>query len=409
MKIDWNDIWKANQDIFIASDFEECTEEKRKGWHLSSHFSFFSSGDMNLRVGIIACQSEYKEENFLYEGVSWGNYIGNGARTVLYFVAQDFSPVFLNALAKLDGRISAKAVYWREKLTPSLYPVQENEYLNTGYIPDTFLPRPDWSFWQKQLNPVAWNQLRVIKEFFEALEKRRVRTVFGKNKINFYWGPIEIAEIVLKSNKFELSSKVKWTRNKNIMAKFLKTGWVDYSGNINEEFRRAILGIIDLLENMEAGRCFDNRDLLALKIITDKEFLTNYFGSYQEYPWLVKNRNSILNNPNLFYFINGDRINVIYPIIDKPIFRMVQALLISSFLELWDRNKKNIGEKQDTKRKHKMVILALSGFIEELRLCQCWLKDPQYFTIYIMPDDWRTEGLKGTKEMLPLQNETFIK
>jgi len=408
LDITWNDIWKANQDVFIMSGFEECTEEKRKSWRLSSHFSYFSTGDINLRVGIIACRNEYRDEDFLFEGISWGNYIGNGVRTVLYFVAQNFSPVFINAIAKLGGNISAKAVYWREKLTPSLYPVQETEYLNPSLIPDIFLPRPDWSFWQKQLNPVAWNQLQVIKEFFKGLEKRRVRTVFEKNKIIFRWGPFDIAEVTLKNNKFELSSKVKWTRNKNIVAKFLKTGWVDYAGNLNEEFRRSILGIIELLENMEAGRCFDNKDLLALKIITDREFLPKHFGSYLEYPWLIKNRKSILNNANLFYFFTSSQINVLHPIINKTILKMVQTLLISSFFELWDRKKKTYAESSNRKLKHKTVILSTSNLIDELRLCQCWLQDPQCFPIYIIPDDWKTEGLKDTKEMLPLNDAGFI-
>ncbi len=175
---------------------------------------------MNLRVGIISCRDDIKMEDFLYEGVSWGSRIGNGARTVLYFVARDFSPVFLNAITKLGGTISAKAVYWREKLTPSLYPVQEKEYLLSAYVPEILVARPDWSFWQKRLNPVAWRQVEAVRQFFEGLEKRRVRAVLEKNKTVFCWGPVEIAEIALKGNKIELSSKVKWTRNKNIASKF---------------------------------------------------------------------------------------------------------------------------------------------------------------------------------------------
>jgi hypothetical protein len=155
LKIDWKEIWDANPDVFVASGWEECLEEKRKGWHLPSQFGYFSSGDVNLRVGIIATDGEYKDEELLYGGIIWGNRLGNGLRTVIYFVAQDFSPVFLGAISKLGGDITAKAVYWREKLTPSLYPVQEKEtYWNSCHA-DFGEVRPSWHFWRRQLNPGA--------------------------------------------------------------------------------------------------------------------------------------------------------------------------------------------------------------------------------------------------------------
>jgi len=387
------------------SDWEQCPEEKRKSWHLSSLFNYFCSGDTNLRVGIIACPNEYKEEDFLFEGILWGSRIGNGARTVVYFVAQDFSPLFLNAIIKLGGTLSAKAVYWREKLTPCLYPVQEKEYSKNLYGIEPVQMRSEWSFWQKQLNPVAWNHLKVIKDFFESLAKRRVRTSFEKNKIVFCWGTIEIAEIKKKGNKFELTVKVKWTRNKNIAAKFHKAGWVDYSGKINEEFRRAIFGIIELLENMEASGCLESKDLLALKLITDKDIIPFFFGKHIEYPWLSRERNSPIDFCSLYYFSDNSQVHVIHPVLEKPMQKVVHTLLILSFLEYSDLYNRGLPDNSNIRWNRKVVLLSQSVFIKELRLCQSWLKNAEQCPIYLLPEDWQTEGLKNLNELSSLEYE----
>ncbi|MFA6809267.1 MAG: hypothetical protein WCR27_09780, partial [Eubacteriales bacterium] len=120
MEVKWKDIFSNNKNLFIVSDWEECNEDKKQAWHLPTKYDYFSAGDMNLRVGIVASGDVYREEEFLLAGVLWGSRLGNGARTVVYFVASDFSSVFLRALAELGGKLTGKAIYWREKLTPSL-------------------------------------------------------------------------------------------------------------------------------------------------------------------------------------------------------------------------------------------------------------------------------------------------
>ena len=399
MKVDWKEIWDANPDIFIVSGWEECLIEKRKGWHLPSQFSYFSAGDMNLRVGIIACEGAYKEEEFLLGGILWGSRLGNGARTVIYFVAQEFSPIFLGALAKLGGTLSAKAVFWREKLTPSLYPVQEKKYPRSSFCAELGELRPQWDFWERHINPVALNHLKVIKRYFEELVKRRVRTVFKKNKIVFCWGNIEIAEVKKKGNKFELTTKIKWTRNKSIARKFLKSGWVDCSGAINEEFRRAINGILELLENMESNGSLDIKDLLAIKLISEGNFAPEFFGKYFELPWIPKKRNHIFNTGDLYFFSLANQIKVINPILEKPLQRIVITLLALTTLEYSSLSNNGFFPYFNNKWNRKLYLLSQPNLIEELRLCRSWLKEAERYPLILLPANWKTEGLKELKDL----------
>lgn len=406
MKIDWKAIWDANPDLFIVSGWEECSEEKRKGWHLCSHYSYFSAGDMNLRVGIIASQGTYKEEEFLAEGIVWGNRLGNGARTVIYFVAQDFSPVFLGALAKLGGAFSGKAVYFREKLMPCLYPVLERNYFKNSYHIEPGEIRAGWDFWERQLNPVAYNHLRIIKNYFSGLARRRVRVVFDKNKIFFCWGKIEIAELKKKGNKFELTTKVKWTRNKSIASKFLKTGWVDCSDCLNEEFCRAVNGILELLENMESNGCLDIQDLMALRIINDKEFILQNFGKYFDFPWLISDRSDKYELSNYYFFAQGTEICVIHPILEKPLLKVVNSLLAYTALEYINLAEQGIPGEPKLKWNRSITLLAQPQLRDEMRLCQTWLKKSDIFPIVLLPEDWQTEGFKKAKGLTVLDYET---
>ncbi|NLI93695.1 MAG: hypothetical protein GX434_16350 [Peptococcaceae bacterium] len=405
MRVDWKEIWDANPEIFIGSGWEQCTEEKRKIWHLPSQFSYFSAGDLNLRVGIVASQGIYKEDEFLLGGILFGNRLGNGARTVIYFVAQDFSPVFFGSIAKLGGTLIAKAVYWREKLTPSLYPVQEKDYLKSLYKINFGDPRPNWEFWERQLNPVARNHLKIIKNYFDSLSKRRVKASFEKSRILYRWGNIEIAEIKQKGNKFELATKVKWTRNKNIATKFLKSGWVDLSGTINEEFCRAILGILDLLENMEVNGSLDNRDHLAIKLLHDKEFVPEFFGTPIEFPWLAKERSEFSDTGQLIYFELNHQISALNFILDKPVQRMVSTLLVYTALEYSIMDGKKLTPIQWNQ---KIYVLTLPELMDELRLCQSWLLQTEKFPIILLPEDWKTEGFKKYKGVTQMDWEDFF-
>lgn len=395
MKNKWQNIWKANSEVFIVSEWDECPEDNRKAWHLPAQFNYFSSGDMNLRVGIIASDDCSREEEFLLGGIQWGNKLGNGARTVIYFVAPDFSPVFLRAIAELGRNITAKAVYWREKLNPSLYLVSNRDY-HSAFQYDLGDAKPGWDEWARKFNPVARNHLSIIRSYFDGLAKRRVRAVFKKNSISYCWGNIEIAEIKRKGNKLELNTKVKWTRNKSVYAKFLKTGWVDFSGNINEEFCWAINGILEFLDNMEANGTLDDKDNLGLKLIYDKDFVPACWGEYFDFPWIKKERGEKLLDINQLYFFQKEQdINVVMPLLEKATMRIVNCLLSFAALSLSGPIKKEIRKEQQIFWNKKIIILAHPSLQEELRLCYSWLKTPENFPLFMLPEDWKTEGLKG--------------
>lgn len=394
MEVNWKELWDANPELFIVSGWEECPEEKRKVLHLPSQFHYYNAGDLNLRAGIIAVQGKYKEEELLLAGMLWGGRISNGARTVIYFVAQQYTPVFLGAIAELGGLLSAKAVIWREKLSPSLYPVYEKDPKSSSFSCLTEL-RPDWIDWERQLNPVARGHLKTVREYLETLSKRKVRVVVGKNRIVAYWGTIEILEIKMKGNRFELATKVKWTRNRNISSKFLKLGWVDLSGKINEEFCRTLNDILELLEKMEDNCCLVGKDILALRLLYDKDFVPTVWGVHLELPWLTREKNDILDSNQLYFFRGNNEVNVVYPILEKPINKLSNILLVFTSLEHSSLRKKGLPDNPDLKWNRKIYLLTQPSYMDELRLCLIWLKDKDRFPVVMLPEDWKTEGFKN--------------
>lgn len=151
--------------MFYCPKLAGVSCRKRKDLRLPQQYNYFFGGETALRVGIVVSQTLLKEEEFLLAGMLWANRLSNGARTVIYFVAPDFSPFLLHALSKIGGLINAKAVYWRERLSPSLYLIPEapsgaQKRISVGER------RPNWLKWRQELNPVAQHQLFVVKSFF---------------------------------------------------------------------------------------------------------------------------------------------------------------------------------------------------------------------------------------------------
>jgi len=394
LRIDWLKIWDAHPNIFVVSDWEECPEDKKRNLNLPMQFSYFSSGDLSLRVGIVATADEYKDEELLLAGIIWGMRMGNGVRTIVYFVAPNFRPLFLAAMAEVGEPLTFKAVYWREKLTPSLYPVSPS-LLNQNQFPSKKKElRPEWEFWRRQLNPVAYNHLKIIKDYFEGLAERRVRPVMEKDKILYCWGNIEIAEIKRKGNKFDLTTKIKWTRNKDITKKFLKPGWVDTSGMLNEEFCYAINGLLELLENMERSGSLDPKDLLSLTLLYDKD-VANRWGKHFEFPWQIDNRKEALDLSNYYFFKGNGQINILSLIIDKPLNRLANVLLnYCNFKYNYFNGNLHFAQEQ-VQWNRKIFLLSFSNLENEIMLSRSWLKTPENYLVVILPEDWKTEGFKN--------------
>jgi len=391
----WDLIWEAHPNLFIARKWLECPEIKKKEYHLSPMFAYFMGGETTLRVGIIASSSILHEEDFLLAGVLWGNRLSNGAKTVIYFVAPNFSAAFLSGISKIGGSISARAVYWREKLTPSLYLIPEEDQSRQPRY-SLGEARPDWKRWGQSLNPVAQQQLRIVNTFFDSLTDRRVRIEIKPQHIAFLWGNFEIAEVRRKGKKFELNSKVKWLKHNEPLLKWQKQGWVEASGTLNSEFRTVIVTILDYLEDLEKEGKLRTHDLLALRLHQGDEVLKTLWGSSWAWPWLPKERSesSVLELEDWYFFQGNGQLSIICPILEKPQLKASQSILLASVLEksLLLANAKD-DQGNPLVWDGRVHWLTSLGIEEDLRHWYCWLKDVDKFPIWTLPEDWQEKGI----------------
>lgn len=402
-------IWEAHPDIFIARNWLEYPEDKKKETRLPPQFAYFMGGETTLRVGIIASSSIMREEEFLLAGVLWGNRLSNGAKTVIYFVAPNFSAAFINGVSKIGENISARAVYWRENLTPSLYLIPEERQSSLARYA-LGEERPDLKRWGQSLNPVAQQQLGIVNTFFDSLSCRRVRKDIKLQYIAFLWGNYEIAEVRRKGKKFELNSKVKWLKNNEQILKWQKQGWVDASGSLNTEFCTVILKILEYLESLEKEGKLRTQDLLALLLHQGDGVLKSLWGRPWPWPWLPKERseNSVLELKEWYFFHGDGQLRVICPIFEKPLLKASQSILLAGVLEkssllvcakdeqgnslVWDG------------RVHWLTTL---GMEEDLQRWHCWLNDMDKFPIWTLPENWQDKGINELKSRT-LRNHSLM-
>lgn len=410
MNITWNRIWEAHPDVFIAKNWKECPDDTKKANRLPLQFAYFMGLDTTLRVGIIASSSVVHEEEFLLAGLIWGNRLSNGAKTVIYYVAPNFSTSFLTGLAKIGGSIFARAVYWREKLSPSLYPIPEKQTINQ---PRYTLgeERPDWKQWGEGLNPVVRQQLITVKSFFSQLATRKVRIVIKPQTISFVWSHFEIAEVRRKGKKFELYTKVKWLKKGEHMLKWQKQGWVDAAGSLNPEFCDAILSILDYLESLEKEGKLRPQDLLSLLLHKGDGVLMSLWGSPWEWPWLPKERSesTVLELEEWYFYEGNGQLSVVCPIFEKPLIKAAQSIILASILErstLLTFAKDNLGNPLVWDgRVHWLTTL---GKEEELRRWYCWLSDVDKFPIWTLPESWQDKGIYELNCQSTLLNQSLM-
>jgi len=392
----WQTVWEAHPDFFIVNNFQECPNDKRKDWRLPIEFDYFTGGETSLRVGIIASSKIPKEEDFLLAGMLWGSRLSNGAKTVIYFIAPDFTPFFLQALAKVGGSLNVRAVYWREKLTPSLYLIPENENSNQKNIRYSLgEERLDWNKWRQELNPVAQYQLDVVKAYADQLLTRQVRADIKARNISLYWSNLEIAEIRRKGRKFELSTKTKWERDTFLRKLWLRSGWVDVSGVLNLEFRQAISSILEHLEEKEKRGELKPKEILSLYLHQGSGIIGMLWGNPWEWPWLPKERgeNLVHELGQWFYFQGDGQLSVVCPILEKPMVFASQSLLLSCVLRNSDLLCSPKLKPSKVLWDGQIIWLTTMSMEEDLRLFRSWLKNPDHFQIWTLPENWQTSGL----------------
>ena len=405
MSTNWNNIWTEHADVFVAQNWQECQPEKRKAWRLPAQFAYYMGGETGLRVGIVACPKVASEEEFLLAAVLWGNRLSNGAKTIIYLVAPDFSPFLLHALPKFGERISLRAVYWREKLTPSLYLIPDSHLSMSPLVLTLGEERQDWQRWIQGFNPVAQQQLEVVRKFFSNLGKRGIRMEIKTQQVSILSGNIEIAEIKRRGRKFELYTKTKWEKAEDRARNWQKSGWVDVSGHLNQEFCRAVENILEHLENLEREGSLRPRDLLSLKIHHDDGILSAVWGKTWEWPWLPKERGDSFMHElgNWLYFQGNGQVSVVCPILERPMGQASLSILLAGVLEnsnLLKRAQDQAGGKLSWDgRIHWLTLPALE---DDLRRWQCWLKDPDQFPIWTLPENWQAQGLRELSCLSPI-------
>lgn len=396
MSTNWQAAWDAHPDVFLAREWQECPAEKRKSWRLPAQFSYYWGGETALRVGIIASATLPKEEEFLLAGIQFGNRLSNGARTVIYYVAPNFSPYFIYAISKIGHIINARAVYWKERLKPSLYLVPEgirplNPLENVGEC------RPTWHSWAQELNPVSQGELEIVRSFFDRFKDRGISYTLKHQTIAFLWGNIEIAEARRRGKKFELAGKAKWEKRQEWAGQWKKSGWIDSSGALNQDFCVMIEQMIAHLEDLAGRGELRTADLLAWQLHKSGGVLNSVWGTALPCPWLPKDRSeSWINEFNRWFYFQADgQISMICPILDHPLAEAGTSILMASELEksmLLEAVKSEQGEKLFWDGS--IHWLTLPEWEEDLRLWQSWLKDPDQFKVWVLPENWRRDGIR---------------
>ncbi|KLU62153.1 hypothetical protein CEB3_c15160 [Peptococcaceae bacterium CEB3] len=395
MNSGWSQTWDEHADLFVARNWQECPSEKKKAWHLPNKFAYFQAGETALRVGIVASAAIPREEELLLAGVMWGNRLSNGAKTVIYFVAPDFSPFFLEAMGKIGGVLNTRAVYWRERLTPSLYLVPEQR-TGGGDYPTLGELRPSWRTWGQGLNPVARQQLEVVRAYFAGIEG--IRCVMKAQQIAFLWGHLEIAEIVRRGKKFELGTKAKWEKDPELMGLWQKAGWVEASGHLNQEFCHSVDKIIIQLRGLKERGLLKARELLDCWLYQSAGVVSTLWGRAWEWPWLPAERghNWVTVLGQWHYFTANGQMSIVLPVLERPMAEASLSLILAVVLEksaLLSAVTDDEGRRLEWDGR--VQWLTLPEWEQDLRRWHCWLKAPEQFPIWVLPEGWQKERLEN--------------
>ncbi|MCL1916848.1 MAG: hypothetical protein FWG14_00805 [Peptococcaceae bacterium] len=387
VEMDWKTQWEAYSDLFVVSNWLEWTQDRQIRWPLPTTFKYFSGGDMNLRAGIIVKTREDQEEEFLKAGLLWAAQLGNGARTVMYFVAPQFSEGFLQVMETFGGPVMCKALYWRERMKPSLFRATD------GMPIQMKIEKPDWKTWQRQINPVEASYLKALRLYFESLEPLGARVVFKRNKIVLCRGMLEIAYIKKTGGKLEFASNAKWM-GRAAGEKYHRGGWVDARGSLNPEFRTAVEDLIEVISEHKQEGILEAKEALPLLLWEEPGQGGEMWGRCVELPCILLNNKPLDLNKVYFMVRSAEAghdevqdLHVVMPILEKPLTRMVSAVW-------WRELMKDISVRLPRYRWDGRINCLISPACqEELRIALEWIKNRDAFPCYRLDRQWKQKGV----------------
>ncbi|MCL1791831.1 MAG: hypothetical protein FWG40_10915 [Peptococcaceae bacterium] len=391
-EMDWRAQWEAHSDLFVVSNWLERTQDRQAKWPLPAGFRYFSGGDMKLRAGIIVKTREDQEEEFLKAGLLWGAQLSNGARTVIYFVAPQFSERFLRLMDVFGGKLMCKAIYWRERMSPSIFAA-------TGGVEDQVrIERPDWKAWERQINPVEVSYLTGLRTYFESLEPLGARIVFLRNKIVLCRGSLEVAQIKKTANKLVFGSVAKWL-GRSAAEKYQKAGWVDADRCLNGAFRSAVEDLLGLITESLADDSLDAKEVMSLLLWENPGLAGEMWGRCVDFPCVFVDGKP-LEAQRVYFMASGDEdtgnagnagdagspvrdLSVVVPILDKPLVRVGEAVW-------WHGLMKSIMTRLPQYRWDGCVnCLVAPGCQEELRIALEWIRERNDFPCYVLDRGWK--------------------
>ncbi|MDR0434910.1 MAG: hypothetical protein LBH21_07670 [Gracilibacteraceae bacterium] len=381
--MNWQQICNENDEFFQGGNWAEAGEKDRKTLKLSPRFRFLSAGDMNLKTGVVVTEGQAREDDLLANGLAWANKISNGVCTRLVFVAPSFSRVFLSSLRQISGRLSLRAVLWREKLHPHFFPVNTGS-VSAGPAPFFAGRVMTWETWSSKCNPVARQHLTAVRAYFDSLAGRKVRPVFRRNSIVFAWGGVSLAEVTFTGDKFDLRTKNKGRKNV-IQA---RQGWVDADGRLDEGFCRAVQDALAWLEEREAGGGLPELSALALKMWHEPDFIGET-GKPIPFPLLKKEPGGV-HPRDFWYFTGANGLSVYYPILTRPLACLGEVLYYDAVLR---ENAQEISRwTGEAVWDDKIRIITSKKLTEELSRHQEFFQEAERFPLVILPENWRRTG-----------------
>jgi len=150
------------------------------------------------------------------------------------------------------------------------------------------------------------------------------------------------------------------------------------------------------------------RDLLCLEIHRRDGIFSAVWGDVWEWPWLPKERgNSLVTElGNWFYFQGTGQISVVCPVLERPMAQASTSILLASVLEKSNLLRGVCNQKGESLIWDGQIHwLTPSSLEEELRKWHCWLKVPEQFPIWTLPENWQSQGLQELTCHSPISQE----